>query len=80
MGRPDFGGRRPRGEALGQKKKGYGARWEVKVVRDYFGCGVLADHAKFGCADETLMAPPNSHDNTPPKILSRRELALTLTF
>ena len=26
VGRPDFGGRWPRGEALGQKKKGYGAR------------------------------------------------------
>merc|ERR1719269_317251 len=24
-------------------------RWELKLVRDYFGCGVLADNTKFQC-------------------------------
>ena len=38
-GRPDFGGRWPRGEALGQKtKKGYGARYKPYDQRQ---CGLL---------------------------------------
>ena len=34
VGRPDFGGRRPRGEALGKKEKGLGARQDGRGLED----------------------------------------------
>merc|ERR1719191_2487928 len=45
--------------------------WELKLVRDYFGCGVLADEAKFSCV-ETAVPPVDTHDSTAPRILWSR--------
>ena len=41
--------------------------WELKVVRDYFGCGVLADPSKFKCMPSAAPAPDLS-DSVPPMI------------
>merc|ERR1719201_1718759 len=41
--------------------------WELKVVRDYFGCGVLADPSKFKCMPSAAPAPDMS-DSVPPAI------------
>jgi len=41
--------------------------WELKVVRDYFGCGVLSDQDKFGCSPESTAAA-NEHDTTAPSV------------
>jgi hypothetical protein len=45
--------------------------WEVKLVRDYFGCGVLADEGKFSCVPEA-MPPVDVHDVYPPTIMWER--------
>jgi hypothetical protein len=41
--------------------------WELKVVRDYFGCGVLTDPNKFKCMP-AAMAPPDPFDMVAPAI------------
>jgi hypothetical protein len=41
--------------------------WELKVVRDYFGCGVLTDPSKFKCMPSSAPAPDLS-DSVPPMI------------
>jgi hypothetical protein len=41
--------------------------WELKVVRDYFGCGVLTDPSKFQCMPSAMPAPDMS-DSYPPMI------------
>jgi hypothetical protein len=40
--------------------------WELKVVRDYFGCNVLADNVKFKCG--TAAAPVDSTDFIAPTV------------
>lgn len=41
--------------------------WELKVVRDYFGCGVLTDPNKFMCKPSAA-APADMSDSVPPAI------------
>ena len=61
MGRPDFGGLRPRGEALGKKKKGYGARFKFAAEKPChaFEGAVhhVCDATEAGCAVTVPPAP-----------------------
>merc|ERR1719313_2200571 len=47
--------------------------WELKLVRDYFGCGVLADVDKFSCVPDA-MPPVDEHDFSPPSIIWSRSV------
>merc|ERR1719387_788094 len=47
--------------------------WELKLVRDYFGCGVLADVDKFSCVPDA-MPPVDVHDFSPPSIIWSRSV------
>ena len=45
--------------------------WELKLVRDYFGCGVLADTEKFSCVPDA-MPPKDTHDSSGPTVIWER--------
>jgi hypothetical protein len=45
--------------------------WELKLVRDYFGCGVLADTEKFSCVPDA-MPPKDTHDFSGPSVIWER--------
>jgi hypothetical protein len=47
--------------------------WELKVVRDYFGCGVVGDTSKFKCTSG-ILAEPDRGDKDAPVILWDRSL------
>jgi hypothetical protein len=51
--------------------------WEVKIVRDYYGCDVVADESKFSCKDPAsseAKPPVDVHDSEPPKIIWEKSI------